>query len=988
MSSRKSVESRKSYSRQKDDDSASTSVVDHEPDIARTKSFDIARKFSESSEKIRDLKHAEKKGKKGKDRDAFKQELEMDAHQISIEELCQRFGTSIEHGLTDAQADVIRERDGENALTPAKGVNMWKVLAEHLFYGFSGLLWVGAILCLVGWGLDPSDPANLYLGIVLMLVVCLTALFSFYQDHKALKTMEGFQNMVPQFAMVKRDSQSKRVNARELVVGDVVEVRVGDKVPADIRVVAASGMKVDNSSLTGESEPQARSGEMTDENPLETRNLAFYSTSCVDGSCTGVVVQTGDHTVIGRIANLTQGTEMNETPIHIEINHFIKIISAVAITLGIIFFLFGLAVYPIITNMVFVIGIIVANVPEGLLATVTVSLTLTSQRMARKSVLVKALESVETLGSTTTICSDKTGTLTQNRMTLAHIWCDGEVYTTNTSVTQASYNIDSPCLQAVLRNCALCNTSEFEGGQDDVEVQERACVGGNASEDALVKFAQPIRDVAEFREANPKVHEMPFNSTNKYMVTIVAQEDPNDPRLLLLMKGAPERIIGRCATILAGGEELPLTDEWRNRYQEAYDTLGGMGERVLGCCQLLLDPEEFPEDYEFDSEEVNFPLEGMCFLGLTALIDPPRPAVPGAVKLCQTAGIKVVMVTGDHPITAAAIARQVNIISPESKTIDDIAAEEGVDVDEVDPARADAIVVHGTVLRDMTEEDLDQVIRYKEIVFARTSPQQKLRIVEAFQRAKCIVAVTGDGVNDSPALKRADIGIAMGIAGSDVSKEAADMILLDDNFASIVRGVEEGRLIFDNLKKSIAYTLSSNIPELAPFLAFMVIRIPLPLPTIMILCVDLGTDLIPAISLAYEEAEADIMLRRPRNAAIDRLVNARLISFSYLQIGVIQALAAMYTFIVVLGDNGINPFEIAFVEPNFSDEDMLMIFDNRIFDFDARDDALRQAQTAYFVSIVVVQWADLLICKTRMFPIEEEQEEEQEEEEEHACIDH
>merc|ERR1712121_278578 len=288
----------------------------------------------------------------------------------------------------------------------------------------------------------------------------------------------------------------------------------------------------------------------------------------------------------------------------------------------------------------------------------------------------------------------------------------------------------------------------------------------------------------------------------------------------------------------------------------------GLGERVLGFCDYLLPADKYPVGYPFDADEENFPLEGLRFVGLMSMIYPPRAAVPDAVSKCRSAGIKVIMVTGDHPITAKAIARSVGIISDESRTVEDLAEEQGKSIQEINPRDANAAVVHGGELKDMTQVILDEILMYhNEIVFARTSPQQKLIIVEGCQRMGAIVAVTGDGVNDSPALKKADIGVAMGIAGSDVSKQAADMILLDDNFASIVAGVEEGRLIFDNLKKSIAYPLTSNIPEISPFLMFILLSIPLPLGTVTILCIDLGTDLVPAISLAYERAETDIMKR-------------------------------------------------------------------------------------------------------------------------------
>merc|ERR1719352_1700412 len=376
----------------------------------------------------------------------------------------------------------------------------------------------------------------------------------------------------------------------------------------------------------------------------------------------------------------------------------------------------------------------------------------------------------------------------------------------------------------------------------------------------------------------------------------------------MVMKGAPERILERCTTIVVDGREMPMTQEWKDAFESAYMELGGLGERVLGFCDFMLPEDKYPAGYPYDADEENFPLEGLRFVGLMSMIDPPRAAVPDAVLKCRSAGIKVIMVTGDHPITAKAIARSVGIISEGTDTVEDIAARTGVDVKDVNPREARAAVIHGGEIKDMNEKQIDEILMYHtEIVFARTSPQQKLIIVEGCQRMGRIVAVTGDGVNDSPALRKADIGIAMGIMGSEVTKDAADMILLDDNFASIVKGVEEGRLIFDNLKKSIAYTLSSNIPEIAPFLSFITVDIPLPLSTVLILCIDLGTDMVPAISMAWETAEADIMKRKPRNQNVDRLVTRKLICFAYLQIGIIQAMAGFYSYLVVLSDYGFMP---------------------------------------------------------------------------------
>ncbi|XP_054396489.2 sodium/potassium-transporting ATPase subunit alpha-3 isoform X2 [Pongo abelii] len=816
-----------------------------------------------------------------------------------------------------------------------------------------------------------TDCVQLYLGIVLAAVVIITGCFSYYQEAKSSKIMESFKNMVPQQALVIREGEKMQVNAEEVVVGDLVEIKGGDRVPADLRIISAHGCKVDNSSLTGESEPQTRSPDCTHDNPLETRNITFFSTNCVEGTARGVVVATGDRTVMGRIATLASGLEVGKTPIAIEIEHFIQLITGVAVFLGVSFFILSLILgYTWLEAVIFLIGIIVANVPEGLLATVTVCLTLTAKRMARKNCLVKNLEAVETLGSTSTICSDKTGTLTQNRMTVAHMWFDNQIHEADTTEDQSGTSFDksSHTWVALSHIAGLCNRAVFKGGQDNIPVLKRD-VAGDASESALLKCIElSSGSVKLMRERNKKVAEIPFNSTNKYQLSIHETEDPNDNRYLLVMKGAPERILDRCSTILLQGKEQPLDEEMKEAFQNAYLELGGLGERVLGFCHYYLPEEQFPKGFAFDCDDVNFTTDNLCFVGLMSMIDPPRAAVPDAVGKCRSAGIKVIMVTGDHPITAKAIAKGVGIISEGNETVEDIAARLNIPVSQVNPRDAKACVIHGTDLKDFTTEQIDEILQnHTEIVFARTSPQQKLIIVEGCQRQGAIVAVTGDGVNDSPALKKADIGVAMGIAGSDVSKQAADMILLDDNFASIVTGVEEGRLIFDNLKKSIAYTLTSNIPEITPFLLFIMANIPLPLGTITILCIDLGTDMVPAISLAYEAAESDIMKRQPRNPRTDKLVNERLISMAYGQIGMIQALGGFFSYFVILAENGFLPGNLVGIRLNWDDRTVNDLEDSygQQWTYEQRKVVEFTCHTAFFVSIVVVQWADLIICKTR-----------------------
>merc|ERR1719387_3174721 len=469
---------------------------------------------------------------------------------------------------------------------------------------------------------------------------------------------------------------------------------------------------------------------------------------------------------------------------------------------------------------------------------------------------------------------------------------------------------------------------------------------GDASETGLVQFAESVMSLDSTRSkypthvytANNKPTEclIPFSSDIKFNLFIRDMQADGEG-LTIFMKGAPERILTRCSSILVNGQEVPFTDELRNEVATANSDFGKLGERVLAFARWKLPQSKYTKDYRFDvktwkqwglnakqsaadyeSVEGSFPMHDLCLIGVVSLNDPPRPKVDLSVQKCRSAGIKVIMVTGDQPPTAAAIAHKVNILKHPKREYNYMVNELKMNKD-VANQQATGIVVHGDELarEHMAQENLDdndpekgrflqEWIAKPEVVFARTTPSQKLLIVDACQKAGHVVAVTGDGVNDSPAIKKADIGIAMG-SGSDVAKNAADMLLLDDNFSSIVNGVEEGRLIFDNLKKSIAYTLSSNIPEILPFIFFILFQVPLPLSTVLILCIDLGTDMIPAISFAYENPELDIMDRVPRNSKLDHLVNTKLISFAYFQIGVIQASAGMYTYFLILNDFGIRP---------------------------------------------------------------------------------
>jgi len=986
------------------------------------------------------------------------------AHTYDRVKLAEEYQTSMEKGLTTDKAAEFLIKYGPNELTPPKHDPWWLRLLKSVFGGFFNiLLWLGSILCFIAYGIDNSDvpdQTNLYLGVVLAVVVTLTGIFGYYQESKSADLMGSLSKMKPKNVIVVRDGKKLELEPVNLVPGDICELNNGMALPADLRIVDCTpDMEVDNSSLTGESEPQKRDWKPSDETPQESPNLCFFGTLVVNGKGQGLVIATGDDTFMGRTAQLATSTEGDDTPIAKEIKDFVLKVSMIAFGLGISFFIIGMVENgDVVANVVFLIGIIVANVPEGLLATVTVSLTLTARRMFDKNVRVKNLESVETLGSTSVICSDKTGTLTTNIMTCQHIFydlkeCECDTDNPMQAVQGDFYRKDDDKVRCndflkLVRCGALCNNAGFIDGAVDVTA--------NATEAAMVKFSaghvvgEYRMNIPDYRKKHKKLHEIPFNSKNKWQVSVHELtkdmqleneqkmddiDNDKEKRALVQMKGAPERILKLCDRYLFEDEIIDLNEETRAAILEGVMSLGSRGERVLALAELVLDPNVYdiniPEpiieakyDDEVDescsnedavivmyndekvkvsvdimdpdtnqkipfenlyikhlmeaiekeienvpmatqricfsdyrdnidpansfkelgikrgslihlikgpytfsgtkAEDINWPFartkseEGLVFIGLYAMIDPPRPGVPEAVGRCQSAGIKVVMVTGDHPVTAKAIAQKVGIIGPHSQTKEQVAKlKYDGNVDKVGDDEYDAIVVPGSLLQeklDTIDQDPQGVADFwnnslnkANVVFARTSPQQKLLIVSAVQERGGIVAVTGDGVNDSPALKKADIGVAMGITGTEVAKEAADMILLDDNFASIVNGVEEGRIIFDNLKKSIAYTLSSNIPEIAPFLLFQTAAIPLPLSTVMILLVDLGTDLAPAISMAYEGRESDIMERKPRDPNVNKLVTWRLVSFAYLQIGMLQAIAGFYAYFTVLHGYGFQP---------------------------------------------------------------------------------
>jgi len=811
----------------------------------------------------------------------------LDTHKLPLASLYDELGSSA-RGLTEAEAARRLEQHGPNELRVRQDVpEMVKFLLQFKNF-FALLLLVGGALAIIAERLDP-EQGNLYIAIALLGVVLLNAVFTYIQEHQSERIMDSFRRMLPAMVTVLRDGQARRTRAEALVPGDVIMLYEGDRVPTDGRLITASDLEIDCASLTGESEPQRLDPEACHRNILESRNMVFSGTLVQSGEGLVLVCNTGMSTQIGSIVALTKATEETETPIHRELNYFIKVISAIAIFLGLLFFLVSVSTgNSAIASLIFAIGIIVANVPEGLLPTVTLALTMASKRMATKNALIKNLESVETLGSTTVICTDKTGTLTQNRLGVNTVVLGGREYTaSDRSVT------DDPVGGYALQCMALCNAAELT---DDG-------FSGDATDGALLLYVDEIADLGAMRRAK-KLAEQPFNYASRRMIVTYSGPDGAAPRTYV--KGAPETVLGMCDSIMLDGRTELLTMECREAVMDHYRRIAGRGERGLAFAWRTATDGELPED-------------GYIFIGLTGMTDPPRGEVPEAMAKCHEAGIKVVMITGDYGLTASTIARQIGLIS------------------------GPGMVIHGDELSTLSDKALAEILSdNEEIIFARIAPAQKLRVVQAFQALGETVTVTGDGVNDAPALKNADMGVAMGRMGTDVAKEASDMVLMDDNFATIVSAVEEGRTIFDNIKKFIAYILTSNIPQILPFIAYVLLDIPLPLTVVLILSIDLGTDIVPALGLGAERPETDVMKKKPRPRG-ERLLSRNLLLMSYGVVGMIQAAAGFFSYFVILYAGGWQWGQEL-----------------------ANDDPLyRTAITGFFASIIICQVADVIICRTR-----------------------
>ncbi|KAI0792718.1 aminophospholipid-transporting P-type ATPase [Abortiporus biennis] len=1012
----------------------------------RPKGVEMTRELTKEDRELAaaGYEHLEEEKNKSAEKDDL-EGVDIVEHKLTFQELPvvleTQFDTkepSSSYGLTDAEAKARLARDGPNVLTPPKKKSALRKYFDCLMTMFNILLIFAGILEYILLGIDfHGNFQNTYLGGILIGVAFLNAFIEFYQLQKSEAILASFLAMIPPSCRVVRDGTLTSIPAADLVKGDVVLVRVGDKTPADMIIFAATDMKVDNSSLTGESEPQERFAKPDGSKgrPVEAENLIFNSTLVVNGEGWGVVVRTGDHTLIGQIAHLTGGETGNRSPLSIEIGRFVMMVSLIAIVFAVVFFIVGITTAykgKGSQTVTFAVSILVAFVPEGLPSVVTLLLSIAAKRMAAQNVLVKDLQGVETLGSLTLLATDKTGTLTRNQMTVTNIWSGQRMYSAfqsnNDEDDVLPFSIDAPGMLETVDIACLNSRIKFD--KTDIPFAQRQILG-DATETGLTRFAgRYLSDYDDHHRKHPKVFEIPFNSTNKWALVILEKKH-DDGNLTAYIKGAPERVLAKCSTYLKDGKAHPITEEFKAAYDDAYNYMASRGHRVIANAQRLLPTPDYDVSTTFTKNDGEYPSTEYCFVSLISLEDPPKHGVREAIGTFRLAGIKVMMVTGDHPKTAEAIARKINLILGDTR--ETLAAKTSRSVEEIYDDEVQAVVVHGDDIDNLQGWQWDQIFAKEEIVFARTSPQHKLEIVKRAQALGHIVGVTGDGVNDSPALKKADLGIAMNISGSDVSKEAANMILLDDNFASTVKGVAEGRQIFVNLKRSIQYTISHSTPEVIPQLLYVVVPIPLPLSAILILVIDLGFELFVALSFAWDKPETKdgLMRMSPRKPVTERsvlsrkrralrrtktvvrdpetqeviapsklsvwkskikapftrnfwedaletsedeiLVDGKLLSYAYLEAGVIEMIGALVAYFVVFFKNGFSPSDLRRAQLNghyfVNDAPDFINYKGQSIDAAKQVDALGQAQGIVYLSIFIIQCFNVFAVKAKFsFP--------------------
>lgn len=820
---------------------------------------------------------------------------EMNWYEMRAHEVEERTNTNVKVGLSEQEAEGRLKKLGPNELQEAKRPSALVVFLSQ-FKDFMVLVLFGAtiISAFLGEYID---------AIAIVAIVIINGILGFFQERKAEKSLEALKELAAPQVTVLRNGKWIKAPSKALVLGDVIKFSSGDRIGADIRLIEASSLYIEESALTGESVPVQKKVEaLQGENVAigDQRNMAFMGTMITRGSGIGVVVGTGMNTAMGQIANMLQNAEQMETPLQRRLEQLGKILIVVALILTTLVVLAGVYQGNEVYHMFLAgVSLAVAAIPEGLPAIVTVALSLGVQRMIKKRAIVRKLPAVETLGCASVICSDKTGTMTQNKMMVTHMWSGGETwyvtgqgYEPTGSFMKDEQKINptsTRSLYQLLTFGCLCNNASI------VKKKKTYVLDGDPTEGALVAAAMKAGVSREaLKEKFEIIHEFPFDSTRKMMSVIVRDRDG---KKFVVTKGAPDVLLQMSQTILWGNKQQPLSELYRKEVQAAIHSLGSQALRTIA---VAFKPLKVTDSIEHEREvEKDFML-----VGIQGMIDPPRPEVKQAVKECKEAGIKTVMITGDHKVTAMAIAEQLGILPPNGR------------------------VIEGVELANMSVDELENIVE-DTYVFARVSPEHKLKIVKALQNKDHIVAMTGDGVNDAPAIKTADIGIAMGITGTDVAKEASSLVLLDDNFATIKSAIKEGRNIYENIRKFIRYLLASNVGEILVMLFAMMLALPLPMVPIQILWVNLVTDGLPAMALGLDKAEGDVMRRNPRHPKEG--VFARGLAWKIVSRGFLIGIATLLAFIIA---------------------------------FNQHPNELKYAQTVAFATLVLAQLIHVFDCRS------------------------
>ncbi|APT14445.1 cation-transporting P-type ATPase [Lactobacillus jensenii] len=786
--------------------------------------------------------------------------------QSEIDSVYQTLNSSSK-GLSSEEAEKRLEKYGLNEIKRPPKQSQWQTFIKNFTTLMAILLWISGFIAIVSGTME--------LGIAIWLVNIINGTFSFWQERQAQKATDALNKMLESYVQVYRDGKKKQVEAKHIVPGDVFALQAGSKVPADARIISATSLQVDQSALNGESVPESkRTSFDPGEGKYAESNMVYSGTTAVSGTATAICFSTGMDTELGQIAHLTQEQEKVDSPLTRELNRLTKQISIIAFTIGLFFFIASIffVKQPFGAAFIFSLGMIVAFIPEGLLPTVTLSLAQGVKRMAKKHALVKELNSVETLGETTVICSDKTGTLTQNQMTIHYIRTlndefevTGDGYVNNGQVElngkQLWYD-EHPDLKVITEIASLDNDTSIENKDGQNKIL------GTPTEASLVIMAQKAGyDIHKQMVKKPRLREFPFDSERKKMSTV---NQISDSEAAVLVKGSYSDLIKDCNFVQVNGEVKPLTAEDKQKLDRLNADYARQGLRSMGLAYKKIKNDDAISNLTIETAESQ-----LVFAGLVTMSDPPRPEIYDAIKHCHDAKIRVVMVTGDSKLTAKTVAVKIGITSEKARVID------------------------GRELDEMSDSELREALK-DEVIFARVAPEQKYKIVKTFQENGEVVAATGDGVNDAPALKRADIGIAMGLSGTDVAKDAANMILTDDNFASIVAAIEEGRTVYSNIRKFLTYILSSNVPEAIPSVLYLLSGglIPLPLTVMQILTIDLGTDMLPALALGAEPSDPDVMKRAPISRD-EHLLNKRVLVKAFLWYGLLEALVSIAAYFFV-----------------------------------------------------------------------------------------